>query len=329
MNSLTKFVVVAAALACLPLASLKFALAQNPPTAVKVPCVGCSPDGKTTPRMADGHPDFNGFWGGGATGGDHIAEAAADGSKLFDFGGNDVDDKGQTRSSKPGEESPGWTIGSAKPEDNPPYKPEYYAKVKAIAAETYGAANRNDPNLDCKPAGIPRGSFGQMHIVQTPQAIAVLFENAENTRIIYTDGRSHPSDLDTSYMGDSVGHWEGDTLVVDVAGLNDETWLAGSFGAPKFAILHSDQEHVIERWTRDGDVLNYEATVEDPVMFTKPWVIRPRRVRHNPGNDYLMQYHCITDDKGHIVVPTKTDPFLCNWGPQCVTTQNDTSHIDH
>ncbi|MBZ5503133.1 MAG: hypothetical protein LAN59_13005, partial [Acidobacteriia bacterium] len=106
-NSLTKYVVVAVVLVGLSLVGLKLAVAQNASTAVKVPCVGCSPDGKTTPRMTDGHPDFNGFWGGGGGGGDHIAGASADGSKLFDFGGADIDERGQTRSSKPGEESPG------------------------------------------------------------------------------------------------------------------------------------------------------------------------------------------------------------------------------
>ena len=71
-------------------------------------------------------------------------------------------------------------------------------------------------------------------------------------RIIYMDGREHPKDLDTSYMGNSIGHWEGDTLVIDTIGLNDETWL----GRNKYQEIHSDKEHVVERWTRTSDVLS-------------------------------------------------------------------------
>lgn len=131
----------------------------------------------------------------------------------------------------------------------------------------------------CKPLGVPRGAVGTMQVVQTPQVTAFLYELQPGPvfRLIYTDGRAHPKpdDLDTSFLGDSIGHWEGDTLVVDTIGLNDETWLGGGFAGPKYARIHSDQEHVIERWTRDGDTLTYEATVEDPVMLTKPWVITP------------------------------------------------------
>src|SRR5207237_306097 len=79
-----------------------------------------------------------------------------------------------------------------------------------------------------------------------------------------------------------IGHWEGDTLVVDVVGLTDETWLGGggATGRAMYTSIHSDQEHVIERWSRVGDVLSYEATVEDPVALEKPWVVTPRRVKH-------------------------------------------------
>ena len=311
-NDFKLYPVVAAGCFALLVTVLTLAVAQNLPTSGKVPCVGCSVDGKTTPRMSDGHPDFNGFWGGGGLA--NVVAKHPDGSVLFDFAGGVVDANGTPLSSIP-EGGPAFDIGSAKPEDNPPYKPEYMIKVKALAEETYGAANRSDPMFDCKPLGIPRGAFGQMHIVQTPQAIAVLFEQGENDRIIYTDGRQHPKDLDTSFTGDSVGHWEGDTLVVDVTALNDETWLAGSFGAPKFAMLHSDKEHVIERWTRRGDELTYEATVEDPVMFTKPWVIKPKKAKHvtADSDDYLMQFHCAPQDKGHIIVPTANDKFICNF----------------
>jgi len=275
------------------------AAAQNAATTAKPPCVGCSVDGKTTPRTADGHPDLSGFWNNPDNLG-HISNRADDGSVLFDFAGSLTADEFTRRGDQPQQQN------------QPPYKPEYMEKVKAIAATEYGGSTSLDPQFDCKPGGIPRGGFGAMQIVQSPQVIAILFENGENDRILYVDGRPHPPDLDTSYMGDSVGHWEGDTLVVDVAGLNDETWLGGSLnGSAKFTSIHSDKEHVIERWTRNGDVLTYEATIEDPVMFSKPWVINPRRIRHATADDYLLQYHCITEDKTHIIQPTETDKFRC------------------
>jgi len=266
--------------------------------------------------MSDGHLDLNGFWGGAGGGTDqHVAARSADGSLLFDFGGNQFDGDGNTLSATPGANFDGQVDT---PELQPPYKPEYMAKVKAIADETYGVTHLKDPMLYCKPQGIPRASFGEMQIVQTPQVIAIIRGDGNTDRLIYTDGRAHPADFDSSYMGDSVGHWEGDTLVVDVTGLNDDTWLSGGYYGLKYASLHSNKEHVIERWTRDGDTLIYQATIEDPVMFTKPWVMPAKRIRHSQGRseEYLMQIPCLNPDQStHIV--TKGE-YKCNWGPKCV-----------
>jgi len=188
-------------------------------------------------------------------------------------------------------------------------------KVNAIAKTEYGGDTSLDPKFACKPAGIPRGSFGEMQIVQSPQAVVMLRTEGTTDRIIYTDGRPHPADLETSYMGDSIGHWEGDTLVVDVTGLNDETWLGGNLnGSAKYTSIHSDKEHVIERWTRKGDDLMYEVTVEDPVMFTKPWVLAPRHMQHgqNDKDWYLFQIPCVAHgEASHVVEPTDKDKFTC------------------
>ena len=153
--------------------------------------------------------------------------------------------------------------------------------------------------------------YSGFQIVETPQIITILFESSPYStyRIIYMDGRQHPNDLDTSYMGHSIGHWEGDTLVVDVVGLNDETWLGGGFTGFKNAKIHSDKEHVIERISRNGDVMTYEATVEDPVMFTKPWVVysqarSTRRARRRNTRNHLRGQgqgtHHHADRKGWI-----------------------------
>jgi hypothetical protein len=289
------------------------AAAQNGAPAGKPTCIGCSVDGKTTPRAADGHPDLSGFWNDTAGLGNNIAGRGGDGSVLFDFAGAGLNEDGATSSSTPGKPND-YGTDFYKNLSQPPYKPEYAAKVKKIADETFGVANALDPQYTCNPLGIPR-SWSAMHIVQTPQVIALLYESAPGVaaRLIYTDGRGHPKDLDTSFMGDSVGHWEGDTLIVDVAGLNDETWLGGGFAGPRYASLHSDKEHVVERWTRTGDDLRYEATVDDPVMFTKPWVISPRRIRHAGADDQFLELICEDHDSSHVRKPTANDPYICNY----------------
>jgi hypothetical protein len=280
-------------------------VAKPDATSKKALCIGCSVDGKTTPRTADGHPDLSGLWNNNIVGGAY--NKTADGSSYFDFGGGQRDPEVVA-------------LNRVAPDkiSQPDYKPEYAAKVKAIMDVTYGASTAQDPQMDCKPLGVPRVflllGFG-MQIVVAPDMMVMMYETntGDNTRLIYTDGRPHPKDMDTSYMGDSIGHWEGDTLVVDVAGLNDETWLGAGQTGPRTAILHSDQEHVIERYTRVGDVMTYEATVEDPVMFTKPWVITPRRIRHAAAGDYFLQSFCQPMDKQHLVKPTAADPYICNY----------------
>ena len=121
-------------------------------------------------------------------------------------------------------------------------------------------------------------------------------------------------------MGHSIGHWEGDTLVVDVVGLSDETWLGGggATGRNMYTSIHSDQEHVVERWNRNGDVLTYEATVEDPAALAKPWVITPRRVKHAGADEELVEAICTANFKQHFVPPDPNDPdFKKRCGYRC------------
>jgi hypothetical protein len=149
-------------------------------------------------------------------------------------------------------------------------------------------------------------------VVSSPEATAILYEASPGPyyRVVYTDGRPHPTDIDTSYMGHSIGHWEGDTLIVDTVALDDTTWLGGPGDS-----LHSDKEHVVERWTRKGNAVGIETTVEDPVMFAKPWVLNPRKVTLVTGNpsdygNYILPAMCNTNDKDHFRV---NDKYICNW----------------
>ena len=110
-------------------------------------------------------------------------------------------------------------------------------------------------------------------------------------RTIHTNGTLHPEGPFGFWLGDSRAHWDGDTLVVDVADFNDETWLdrAGNF--------HSDALHVVERWTLlDANTLEYRATIEDPKVFTRPWTLSVILHRHREKNFQLIENYCFTHE---------------------------------
>ena len=123
-------------------------------------------------------------------------------------------------------------------------------------------------------------------IVQTPNAILIAYEYAGATRTIYMD--KAPLSPADSWMGHSVGHWEGDTLVVDVTSLTDQTWFdrAGNY--------HSDALHVVERYTPlTLDALTYEATIEDPKVFSRPWKISMPIYRRLEKNAQVLEFKCV------------------------------------
>src|SRR5437588_515805 len=167
--------------------------------------------------------------------------------------------------------------GSGGGREGAPYQP--WAAKKVL--EAFNRRGIDDPTARCLPAGIPRtmmlGLFPQQFI-QTPTQIVMLYEYMNVFRVIPLNAK-HPDDLIPSYMGHSVGHWEGDTLVVDVIGFNDKTWLAGT------GTFHSEALHVLERYTRvDKDQINYHVTMDDPKVFTKPWsCIQPSCCARVPG----------------------------------------------
>ena len=128
---------------------------------------------------------------------------------------------------------------------------------------------------------------GAGQIVQRPGMMVVLTEYYHSFRLIPTDGSPHSADIIPTYFGDSAGRWEGDTLVVDVAGFNDKTWLADARDRPtptsRGVWLHSDALHVTERWRMlDADTLQYQAVVEDPKMLTGPWTSPLHTVKRQP-----------------------------------------------
>lgn len=127
----------------------------------------------------------------------------------------------------------------------------------------------NDPMLECVPTGVPKILFMVLphEIVQTPDRTFMFFEREHAWREIWTDGRQHPKDVEPTYMGDSIGWWEGDTFVVDSVGFNDKSWL-DFYGSP-----HSDQLHLIERYRRlDYKTLLMNLVIDDPKTYTRTWV---------------------------------------------------------
>jgi len=169
--------------------------------------------------------------------------------------------------------------------DEIPYLPAAIAKKKENLAKRKTA----DPLSKCFLPGVPRITYVPfpLEIVQTPKYVAIVYEFDHAMRIIYTDGSSHPPPNDF-WMGDSRGRWQGDTLVVDVTHFNDETWFdnAGNY--------HSDALHVVERYTPIGpDAINYEATIEDPKVFSRPWKISMPLYRRLEKGIQLLEYECV------------------------------------
>jgi hypothetical protein len=143
---------------------------------------------------------------------------------------------------------------------------------------------------NCFLPGVPRATYMPypFEIVQTPKMIAIRYEYAHALRQVPLDGSAHPDGLPDAWMGDSRGKWDGNTLVVDVNSFNDQTWFdhAGNF--------HSDALHVVERYTPiDIDHIQYEATIEDPKVFTRPWKIRMPLYRMVDANARLLEYECV------------------------------------
>jgi hypothetical protein len=145
-----------------------------------------------------------------------------------------------------------------------------------------------DPEIKCYLPGVPRATYMPypFQIFHSGNNVFIAYEYAGAVRDIFmTDPGPAPVD---SWMGQSVGRWEGDTLVVDVTGLNDQTWFdrSGNF--------HSDMLHVVERYTRTSrDVISYEATIEDPKVFSRPWKMSMALYRRQEPNAQLMDFKCV------------------------------------
>ena len=266
---------------------------------------GCAPAGNqatkavagtsTTPRRADGKPDLNGVWADPHDGGIQLTQVAADGS------GTSV------VASRVGGLYSGEIDGAVlrKGDRNKPmYRPEHWQKVRNLELHR----QEEDPELKCQPWawGVPH--LGQpQQIVHQDNQLVFLYSGGgtsssyPNVYRVIPLNRPHNAERvsqDTA-RGDSVGHWEGDTLVVDTIGLNDETWLTGRLG-----YFHSTDLHVVERFTRAADKIKYEVIVEDPKILLEPWVWAPRTMTFNPNPDAMLleDFPCSERDSAYTEV---------------------------
>lgn len=222
---------------------------------------------KPVPRSADGKPDLTGTWQAGG-----VSITGEDGAP---------------------------PLHPLPPIDNHTlrreplvYKPEWEAKRKGIDAAL------DDPTLFCLLPGVPRIATMPMpmEIVQTPKEVVIMHEAFRAWRRIPIEANlKHPEDLTPTFMGDSVGRWEGDTFVVDTIGFNDKTWIAGA------SSIHSENMHVQERFTlNDDDSLSYQVMVDDKDALQKPYYTGS--IYRRPIDVRIEEYECIENnpDPGHM-----------------------------
>ena len=306
MTKFSKFSFLASLLCWVSVA----AIAQQPSHSIVTTNTPPTPSGPT-PRTADGHPDLSGVWNGL---GDNLngtsnemanvgIEVGADGTRdIYSGASIATAPRNRTRGLNNAEAERASSLLLRMGSNRPLYKPEYWETVKNLDANS----NEEDPSNNCMPAGVPRAGIPSL-ITQTPSYLIFIYPGqggliATQTsyRMIPIDGRKHTplEDLDGTYNGEGIGHWEGDTLVVDTYGFNTATWfdqLGGYF--------HSENMHLIERFQRNGNILTWTATVDDPEVLLEPWTTTPRVALLNPNPLAVLPESapCSERDAGHLV----------------------------
>jgi hypothetical protein len=218
-----------------------------------------------TPRMPDGHPDLSGVWFSGVVPDVGHIHYYAPASRTFDQ--------------------------KLTPQEKPAFRRWVAEKVKRMGPSLVPLT----PDLSCLPRGALSYTLQEeeypMQLVQNPQALVELTESDTTYRFMPTDGRMHDEDAGPEFNGDSIGHWEGDTLVVDVTSIDPRVWLAG---AP--AWFPSDEAHYVERYSRpDLNTLIYQVTIDDPKVLKKPWVSVPRRFTWAGPGKRLYERFCTNE----------------------------------
>ena len=235
---------------------------------LRSPVEGRAPD-VHVPRTAGGKPDLNGIWQAVGSANWNLLDHQARSGPVLELGAVLAVPAGL----------------SVVDGNEIPYQPWAAERRK----ENYENWLSRDPEVKCYLPGIPRATYMPypFQILQTADNdILMAYEYASASRVIKM-GKVEPPPIDT-WMGQSAGHWEGDTLVVDTTGLNDQTWFdrAGNF--------HSEALHVVERFTpATPDVLDYQVTIEDPKVFTRPWKMQMPLYRRKDARAQLLEFKCV------------------------------------
>lgn len=239
------------------------------------------------PRTADGRPDLSGAWQALNTANWNIEPHVSDYPVLLELGAQFAVPPGQ-----------GVVVGGTIP-----YLPEALAERN----RRFETRLAEDPEVNCYMGGVPRSTYMgyPFQIFQSPDNVYIAYQFATGYRRIFVNGQDE-APLD-SWMGWSNGRWEGDTFVVEVTGLNGQTWLdrAGNFA--------SENARVVERYTPLGpNHLQYEATIEDPTVYSRPWTIRMPLYRIVDENYRMLEFKCepYAEEKiyGHLRKPGTSRP---------------------
>ena len=243
-------------------------LFANVPVSTQAPQTPAAAAPFRMPRTPDGKPNFTGIWQAMNTANWDIQAHPAKAGPVVSAG---------AAFAFPG--------GSGVVEGNDiPYKPEMLAKKKENADNWLA----RDPEVKCYMPGIPRATYQPFpfQIVQSPNNIIFAYEFTSASRIVRMNSKEKSPA--PSWMGWNIGRWEGETLVVDVSDIMEETWF------DRAGIFHSDELHVVERYTAvDRNTLNYEVTIEDPKTFTRPWKMSMLLYRHLEKNAQLVEFKCV------------------------------------
>ena len=261
----------------LAIAPVMVVLSLAPPAAAgQAPAAAKSWD---PPRTADGKPDLQGLWQPGLGGSYSIEDTGF--QAIQQFGAVPVR-RGPSRIVDPAD----GTI---------PYQPWARAKQQDIFDNHLNPKPEHlDPVSRCFLGGVPREFYRltAFQILQSPGYVVIQYENGHAYRVIPVDGRPHITEKIRLWMGDSRGRWEGNTLVVDNTNFNGKVWydIVGNF--------QSDASHVVERFTRiASDKINYEATIEDPKIYTRPWKMAVPLVRVKDEGYELIEEACIEGNR--------------------------------
>jgi hypothetical protein len=229
------------------------------------------------PRTTDGHPDLSGIWS-------YAIDLPPVTLKKEINGKVSITEIDQS-AAKPAKKAVPGALPST---PTPSYKPEFQEKVKDL----FDNESKTDEVFYCGKPGVPRIGPPR-RIIQLPGEMVFLYEDVSGDpyRIIPTNGRAHLKDANPSYYGDSVAHWEQDTLVVDVTNFVENGW----FGEGGY--FHTDAMHVTERLWRDGENLIWQAQVDDPKVLAATWTMPPRVIA--PSDDPLMESPPCVEDDGH------------------------------